>query len=146
MTASRRTKLSATGATRPCCTSTLPLAGRCAASLSSGHGHTLRPWQHTYLGYFTTERFSNGGTESINGIIELHRRIARGYRNGHRHGYRLRRLLVTGGLDPYPHRKSDEPSCDDHIDAVVFDGLDLSVRYLGVDDDVGELGDVAQPV
>jgi transposase len=59
-------------------------------------GRTLRRWRGQFLGYFTTDRASNGGTEAINGIIELHRRIARGYRN--RHNYRLRMLLVAGGL------------------------------------------------
>ena len=63
-------------------------------------GRTLRQWKHTYLGYFTTERSNNGGTEAINGVIELHRRIARGYRN--HDNYRLRMLLVAGGLDPRP--------------------------------------------
>lgn len=63
-------------------------------------GRTLRQWKTTYLSYFTTDRSSNGGTEAINGIIELHRRIARGYRN--RDNYRLRMLLVAGGLDPTP--------------------------------------------
>ena len=50
-------------------------------------GRTLRQWRAQFLGYFTTDRSSNGGTEAINGIIELHRRLARGYRN--RHNYRL---------------------------------------------------------
>jgi len=59
-------------------------------------GRTLRQWRAQFLGYFTTDRSSNGGTEAINGIIELHRRLARGYRN--RHNYRLRMLLVAGGL------------------------------------------------
>ncbi|WP_338110070.1 transposase [Pseudoclavibacter helvolus] len=45
-----------------------------------------------------TARANNGGTEAINGIIELHRRLARGYRN--RHNYRLRMLLAAGGLTP----------------------------------------------
>ena len=66
-------------------------------------GRTLRHWKHTYLSYFTTDRSSNGGTEAVNGIIELHRRIARGYRN--RENYRLRMLLVAGGLDPTPPPK-----------------------------------------
>jgi len=39
---------------------------------------------------------NNGGTEAVNGIIELHRRIARGYHNPD--NYRLRMLLVAGGL------------------------------------------------
>jgi transposase len=39
---------------------------------------------------------SNGGTEAVNGLIELHRGIARGFRN--RDNYRLRMLLVGGGL------------------------------------------------
>ncbi|MHB1010461.1 MAG: transposase, partial [Propionibacteriaceae bacterium] len=53
-----------------------------------------------YLGYFTTGGANNGGTEAINGIIELHRRIARGYRNPD--NYRLRMLLAAGGLKPPP--------------------------------------------
>ena len=47
---------------------------------------------------FDTGRASNGGTEAINGLIELHRRIARGFPN--RDNYRLRMLLIAGGL---PH-------------------------------------------
>ena len=50
------------------------------------------------LGYFDTDGASNCGTEAINGIIELHRRLARGYRN--RNNYRLRMLLAAGGLTP----------------------------------------------
>lgn len=61
-------------------------------------GRTLRRWQDAFLAYFTTDRSSNGGTEAVNGIIELHRRLARGYRN--RHNYRLRMLLAAGGLTP----------------------------------------------
>ncbi len=59
-------------------------------------GRTLRRWRAAFLAYFTTNRANNGGTEAINGIIELHRRIARGYRN--RDNYRLRMLLAAGGL------------------------------------------------
>ena len=44
---------------------------------SAGHARLAR----SFLAYFTTGRASNGGTEAINGIIELHRRIARGFRN-----------------------------------------------------------------
>lgn len=61
-------------------------------------GRTLRRWRSAFLAYFTTARANNGGTEAINGIIELHRRLARGYRN--RHNYRLRMLLAAGGLTP----------------------------------------------
>ena len=63
-------------------------------------GRTLRQWKTTYLGYFTTERSNSGGTEAINGVIELHRRIARGYRN--RDNHRIRMLLVACRLDPRP--------------------------------------------
>src|SRR5215218_1562225 len=45
-----------------------------------------------FLAYLTTERANNGGTEAINGIIELHRRIARGFRNAT--NYRLRMILA----------------------------------------------------
>ena len=61
-------------------------------------GRTLRRWKQAFLAYFTTHRSTNGGTEAINGIIELHRRLARGYRN--RDNYRLRMLLAAGGLTP----------------------------------------------
>ncbi len=61
-------------------------------------GKTLRRWKAAFLAYFDTGGASNGGTEAINGLIELHRRIARGFRN--RNNYRLRMLLVAGGLTP----------------------------------------------
>jgi transposase len=62
-------------------------------------GATLRRWRSEFLGYFDTDGASNGGTEAVNGLIELHRRIARGLRN--RENYRLRMLLIAGGL-PIP--------------------------------------------
>ena len=65
-------------------------------------GRTLRQWRAAFLAYFTTGRASNGGTEAINGLIELHRRIARGFTN--RQNYRLRMLLIGGGLDQ-THRR-----------------------------------------
>lgn len=63
-------------------------------------GKTLLRWKDAFLSYFTTGRANNGGTEAINGLIELHRRIARGFRN--RTNYRLRMLLIGGGLT-HPH-------------------------------------------
>jgi len=65
-------------------------------------GKTLTRWRDAFLAYFTTGRANNGGTEAINGLIELHRRIARGFRN--RNNYRLRMLLIGGGLT-HPHLK-----------------------------------------
>ena len=59
-------------------------------------GKTLTTWRSEFLGYFDTDGASNGGTEAMNGLIELHRRIARGFRN--RDNYRLRMLLIGGGL------------------------------------------------
>jgi hypothetical protein len=41
-------------------------------------------------------------TEAVNGLIELHRRVARGFRNPD--NYRLRMLLIGGGLNS-PHLK-----------------------------------------
>ncbi|MDA8440593.1 MAG: ISL3 family transposase [Propionibacterium sp.] len=61
-------------------------------------GRTLSRWRDAFLAYFTTGRQNNGGTEAVNGIIELHRRLARGYRN--LDNYRLRMLLAAGGLTP----------------------------------------------
>ncbi|WP_224744527.1 ISL3 family transposase [Chryseoglobus sp. 28M-23] len=59
-------------------------------------GRRLRTWRDEFLGYFDTGGANNGGTEAMNGLIELHRRIARGFRN--RDNYRLRMLLIGGGL------------------------------------------------
>ena len=61
-------------------------------------GRTLRRWRNAFLAYLSTQRSSNGGTEAINGIIELHRRLARDYRN--RDNYQLRMLLAARGLIP----------------------------------------------
>src|SRR5205814_5521085 len=61
-------------------------------------GRTLKQWRAAFLGYFDTDGASNGGTEAVNGLIELHRRIARGFRN--RNNYRLRMLLIVNGLTP----------------------------------------------
>ena len=63
-------------------------------------GKTLTQWRDAFLNYFTTNGANNGGTEAVNGLIELHRRIARGFRN--RDNYRLRMLLIAGGLDQPP--------------------------------------------
>ncbi len=59
-------------------------------------GRTLKQWRTQLLAYFDTGGASNGGTEAINGLIELHRRVARGFRNPD--NYRLRMLLIAGGL------------------------------------------------
>ena len=61
-------------------------------------GRTLKRWKAAFLAYFDTAGANNGGTEAMNGLIELHRRIARGFRN--RDNYRLRMLLIGGGLHP----------------------------------------------
>ena len=60
-------------------------------------GRTLRKWKDAFLAYCDTGGASNGPTEAINGIIELGRRITRGYRNPT--NYQLRMLLIAGGLD-----------------------------------------------
>jgi transposase len=53
----------------------------------------LRHWRTAFLAYFDTGRATNGGTEAINSLIALHRRIARGFRN--RDHYRLRMPLIA---------------------------------------------------
>ena len=64
-------------------------------------GRTPRKWKDAFLAYFDTGGASNGPTEAINGIIELGRRTARGYRNPTNH--QLRMLLIAGGLDASTH-------------------------------------------
>nr|WP_268248683.1 transposase [Streptomyces brasiliensis] len=59
-------------------------------------GRTRKQWRAAFLAYFDTSRASNGGAEAMNGLIELHSRIARGFRN--RGNQRLRMLLIGGGL------------------------------------------------
>ncbi len=44
-------------------------------------GRTLTQWRAAFLAYWATGRSSNGGTEAVNGLIELARRIARGFTN-----------------------------------------------------------------
>lgn len=61
-------------------------------------GRTLKQWRSEFLGYFDTGEATNGGTEAINGLIELHR--PHRPRLPHRESYRLRMLLVAGGLLP----------------------------------------------
>jgi transposase len=60
-------------------------------------GKTLRRWKDAFLAYFTTRRSNNGPAEAI-GVIELHRRLARGFRNPANH--RVRMLLAAGGPTP----------------------------------------------
>ena len=64
-------------------------------------GRTLHKWKDAILAYFDTAGASKGPTEAINGIIELGRRTARGYRNPT--NYQLRLLLIAGGLDASIH-------------------------------------------
>ena len=73
----------------------------CPIPESTRLGRTLRKWKDAFLAYFDTAGASNGPTEAINGIIELGRRTARGYRNPT--NYQLRMLLIAGGLDASTH-------------------------------------------
>ncbi|PJI85575.1 transposase [Luteimicrobium subarcticum] len=70
-------------------------------------GRTLRRWRDAFLAYFTTGRANNGPTEAVNGLIELHRRLARGYRN--RDNYRLACSSPPAGSRPDPHQIGEEP-------------------------------------
>lgn len=63
-------------------------------------GRTLKQWHDAFLAYFDTGRATTAGSRSIAGLIELHRRVARGIRN--REHYRLRMLLIGGGLTHPP--------------------------------------------
>ena len=74
---------------------------RCPIPEIARLGRTLRKWKDAFLAYFDTDGASNGPTEAINGIIELGRRTARGYRTPT--NYQLRMLLIAGGLDASTH-------------------------------------------
>ena len=74
---------------------------RCPIPEIARLGRTLRKWKDALDAYFDTDGASNGPTEAINGIIELGRRTARGYRNPT--NYQLRMLLIAGGLDASTH-------------------------------------------
>ena len=69
-------------------------------------GRTLHQWKQEFLAYWMTGRTTNGGTEAINNLIELARRVARGFTNPH--NYRLRMLLIGGAFNHpnlnYPHQ------------------------------------------
>ena len=54
---------------------------RVSRAISLAWAEPLRKWKDAFLAYFDTAGASNGPTEAINGIIELGRRTARGYRN-----------------------------------------------------------------
>lgn len=63
-------------------------------------GRTLRRQREAFLAYSTTGNSSNGGTETVNGIIDLHRRLATAFRD--RDNNRFRVLLAASGLTPQP--------------------------------------------
>ncbi|MHB1009657.1 MAG: transposase [Propionibacteriaceae bacterium] len=49
---------------------------RCRVPEIARLGRTLRQWRREFLGHFDTGGVTNGGTEVVNGLIELHRRTA----------------------------------------------------------------------
>src|SRR5207237_1636048 len=56
------------------CSSDLP---SCPIPEVARLGRTLRQWRAAFLAYFDTSRSSNGGTEAINGLIEIGRAACR---------------------------------------------------------------------
>uniref|UniRef100_UPI0025D99535 transposase n=1 Tax=uncultured Corynebacterium sp. TaxID=159447 RepID=UPI0025D99535 len=77
-------------------------------------GKTLTAWIEPIVAFCATGR-SSGAVEAVNNLIELHRRIARGFRNFD--NYRLRMVVIGGGSDersgsgdrPCPTLKREEP-------------------------------------
>ncbi|KAA9393725.1 transposase [Kocuria coralli] len=61
-------------------------------------GRTRTRWKAAFVSYLSTVRSNSGGTNAVNRLIVLHRRVARGFRNCD--NYRLHILLVAGGLTP----------------------------------------------
>lgn len=74
-------------------------------------GRILEEWLETLLAYSDADRSSNGGVEAVNGLIELQRCIASGFRN--LKSYRLR-MLCQRRRTRWPHSavthlRSEEP-------------------------------------
>ena len=66
----------------------------CPIPRSSDWDEPLKQWKNAFLSYFDTGRVNgHGGSEPIDGLIELHRRITC-------ETYRLRMLLIDQGLTP----------------------------------------------
>lgn len=69
-----------------------------------------RQWREVFLAYLATDRANNGGTKAINGVFELRRRIAHGFR--FREHERLRVLFICGGLThPPPAERTTNRPC-----------------------------------
>lgn len=70
-------------------------------------GGTLKQWPQTLLAYFDTNGASNGDTEAVNGLVELHPRIARDSATAITTAYAA--CSSPENLYPDPTLKSDEP-------------------------------------
>ncbi|WP_258176905.1 MULTISPECIES: transposase [Isoptericola] len=68
---------------------------------------TLSRWRQALPAYFTTDRANNGGPETTNSILELHGRLACGYRN--RDNYRLPVALSAWASTSHLDGMSREP-------------------------------------
>ncbi len=74
--------------TTPCAYHRDPVEGRkiavkvlatlpsCPAPKIARLGRTLKRWREALLAHFTNGRSNNGGTEAINGLLELRRRVS----------------------------------------------------------------------
>ena len=67
----------------------------CPAPEIARLGRTLKQSREAFS-HTSTAPIQQRRHRSVNGLIELHRRVARGFRN--RANYRLRMLLIGGGL------------------------------------------------
>jgi len=65
---------------------------------------TLTRWRAAFLAYLDTGGSSNRGTEAINGLIELHRRIARDFGTATTTDY-----ACYSSAEDFTYRKYEEP-------------------------------------
>lgn len=74
-------------------------------------------WREPFLSYSTTGGANNGGTEAINGLIKLVRRVTKGFRNPENSASECSSSAAERTSNPHSSQKSriNEPRHDDRL-------------------------------